>query len=330
MTITRRATFLAAAGTLTAPAFARVAAAQGRFPSRPIRVIVPFAPGQANDIVARVIADKLSELRWRDARFVVENRAGAGGTIGMQAAAAAQPDGHSLVFGSLATFAINPALMRNLPYNVERDFAPVTRVFQGGLILIVSARAPDGDLAALMRRARAGGLTYASSGPGSTQHLCTELFLQGIEARATHVPFRGSGPALTDLSAGVVDFAFESVASALPLVNSGLLRALAVSSSERLSQLPTVPTVAEAANLPRFSAYGTGGFLVPARTPAAIIETLHEGFKTAMNDPGVRTRMTDIGADPMAEGPAPFAAFIRSELEKWREVGRRGEISLDS
>ena len=320
---------LVAAG---AAATTRPAAAQARFPSRPIRVIVPFAPGQANDIIARLLADKAGEIRWQQGRVVVENRAGAGGTIGMAAGAQAQADGYSLVFGSLATFAINPAVMRNIPYDVERDFAPVIRVFQGALVAVVAAKSPDADLASLVRRAKAGGrngLTYASSGPGSTQHLATELFLQGIGAQATHVPYRGSGPALTDLAGGAVDFTFESMASVLPLVQSGVLRALAVTSDAPLPQLPGVPTVADAASLPGYSAYGTGGLLAPARTPPAIIETLYEGFAAAVADPLVRARFADIGTNPISEGPAEFKAFIRTELEKWRAVAKKSEIVLD-
>jgi tripartite-type tricarboxylate transporter receptor subunit TctC len=188
------------------PARAQAHPDNGWTPTRPIRIIVPFPPGQANDILTRLIADKAAELRWSQYRAVVENRAGGGGTIGMQAAAQAAPDGHTLVFGSLATFAINPAIMRNIPYDVERDFAPVIRVFEGALLLVVPARGPDVDLAALVRRLRGvgrEGLTYASSGPGSTQHMAAELFLQGIGARATHVPLYVTGSSADAISAGL-------------------------------------------------------------------------------------------------------------------------------
>ncbi len=333
----------AAAALLTAPLLAtagltgsgaRPACAQAaRFPARPIRIIVPFPPGQANDIFARLIADKASELHWPQQRVIVENRAGAGGTIGMQAAAQAAPDGHTLVFGSLATFAINPAAMRNIPYDVERDFTPVIRVFEGPALAVVPARGPDADLPALVRRLRGaaggGGLTYASSGPGSTTHMAAELFLQGIGARATHVPYRGSGPAMTDLAAGAVEFAFESITVALPLVRSGLLRALAVTSAERLPALPEVPTVAEAASLPGYVAGGSGGLLAPARTPAPVVQALYEGFAAAMADPTVQARFAEANTTPLAEGPEPFAAFIRAELARWREVAQRGNINLE-
>ncbi len=328
----RRALGRAAASLLAAGPLAvgsRRAAAQGRFPDRPLRIVVPFPPGQANDIFARLLADKASDLRWPQHRVVVENRSGAGGTIGTAAVVQAAPDGHTLVFGSLATLAINPVISRNIPYSVTRDLAPVIRVFEGSLLAVVPARGPDADLAALARRARGGGLAYASSGPGSTQHMAAELFLQGIGARATHVPYRGSGPALTELAAGAVDFAFESAQAALPLVRGGQVRALGTTSPNRLAALPEVPTVAEAAGLPGFAVAGSGGLLVPARTPEPVVEALHEGFAAAMADAGVRARFAEIGATPLSEGPAAFAAFIRDELAKWRDVARRGDIAID-
>lgn len=325
----RAALGLAGAALLAAP---RPVLAQPRFPDRPLRIVVPFPPGQANDIFARLIADKASELRWPQHRIIVDNRSGAAGTIGTAAVVQSPPDGHTLVFGSLATLAINPAISRNIPYDVERDLAPVIRVFEGSLLAVVPAASLHTDLAALIRRLRASRdtpLPYASSGPGSTQHMAAELFLQGIEARATHVPYRGSGPAMTDLAAGAVDFAFESVQVALPLLRGGQLRALAVSSAARLPVLPDVPTVAEAAGLRDYRVYGSGGLLVPARTPTPIIEALYEGFAAAMADEAVRARFRDIVATPLAERPEDFARFIRAELAKWREVARRGDIRLD-
>ncbi|WP_376094759.1 Bug family tripartite tricarboxylate transporter substrate binding protein [Roseomonas sp. CCTCC AB2023176] len=298
-------------------------------PTRPVRLIVPFPPGQANDIFARIIAERANEGAFAGGRIVVENRGGAGGTIGMQSVVVAPPDGHTLVFGSLATLAINPAIMRGVPYDPERDFAPVVRVFEGHLVLVVPAQGPHADVASLIKEVKAGGTDYASSGPGSTQHMGAELFLQGLGARATHVPYRGSGPALADVATGAVDFAFESGASAMPMVRAGLLRALAVSSAARQPALPEVPTVAEAAGLPGYAVLGSGGILAPARTPQAVLAGLYEGLAAALADPTVRARITEAAATPIAEGPDPFAAFIRSELAKWREVARVGDIRLE-
>ena len=299
-----------------------------RFPTRPIRIVVPFPPGQTNDIFARLLADKATELRWRDTRVIVDNRAGGGGTIGMQAVARAAPDGYTLAFGSLATLAINPALMRNLPYDVEREFVPVLRVFEASLLLVVPAAGPS-DVEALLRQSRGGRLTYASSGPGSTQHMASELFLQRAGVRATHVPYRGSSQAMTDLVAGAVDFAIEAVAVALPLVQAGQLRGLAVTSSERVPQLPSVPTAAEAAGMPGYVAVGSGGLLAPAGTPPEAVQILHDGFRAALADQAVQQRFTDLACSPVNESAAAFGAFIRAERAKWQEVARRGDITLD-
>ncbi|WP_338662413.1 tripartite tricarboxylate transporter substrate-binding protein [Pararoseomonas sp. SCSIO 73927] len=314
---------LAAAGIAAAPrAFAQA------WPSRPVRIVVPFPPGQANDIFCRLLADKASENRFRANRVVTENRPGAGGTIGMQAVARAAPDGYTLGFGSLASLAINPAIMRNMPYDAERDFAPVIRVFQAPLLLLVSKDGPR-DVAELVRRLRAGGMNYGSSGPGSTQHMGSELFLQGIGAQAQHIPYRGSGPVMTDLMAGSLGFVMESTASAIPLVRDGQVRALAVTDTARRPQLPEVPTLEEATGLTDVTTLGSGGIVAPASTPPAVIETLHEAFGEAMRDPAIRARFEEQATTPLAEGPAGFAAFLRAEQSKWKRVAERGKIVIE-
>ncbi|MBI0436181.1 tripartite tricarboxylate transporter substrate binding protein [Roseomonas sp. KE0001] len=326
--LTRRglAAVLAAPALLAAARPAR--AAQPWTPSKPIRIVVPFTPGQANDIFARLLADKASELSWPQARVIVENRAGAGGTIGMQSVAQSPPDGSTLVFGSLATLAINPAVMSNVPYDPERDFLPIIRIFEGPLVVVVPGKSPDRSLADLVRRIRSGNLTYASSGPGTTGHLGTELFLQGLDARATHVPYRGSGPALTDVSSGAVDFSFESAAATQPLIASGMLRALAVSSADRVPGMD-LPTVAEAAGLPGYSVSGSGGVLAPAKTPPDVVAGLHAGFARAMTDAKLRARIAEASTRPLSEGPQEFARYIHDERQKWAEVARRGNIRIE-
>ncbi|WP_424134974.1 Bug family tripartite tricarboxylate transporter substrate binding protein [Roseomonas chloroacetimidivorans] len=298
------------------------------YPSKPIRIIVPFPPGQANDIFCRLLADKASEGRFRANRVVTENRPGAGGTIGMQAVARSAPDGYTLGFGSLASLAINPAIMRNMPYDAERDFVPVIRIFEGPLILVVPKDGPR-DVPELIRKLQAGGMNYGSSGPGSTQHMGTELFLQSIGAGATHVPYRGAGPMLADLMAGSLGFAMESAASTLPLVREGQLRALAVTSAARRPQLPEVPTLAEAAGLAGFTVLGTGGIVAPAGTPAPVVQILGETLMEAMVDPALRARFDEQGTTPLAEGPAEFAAFLRKEQAKWKGVAERGNIVIE-
>ncbi|MBB5694975.1 Bug family tripartite tricarboxylate transporter substrate binding protein [Muricoccus pecuniae] len=316
----------AALGLLLAAAAARAQAQS--FPTRPVRIIVPFPPGQANDIFCRLMADKVSEGRFKGSRVVTENRAGASGTIGMQAVARAAPDGYTLGFGSLATLAINPATMRNIPYDAERDFVPVIRIFEGPLLLIVPKDGPR-DAAELVRRLKAGGANYGSSGPGSTQHMTGELFLQGIGVAAQHIPYRGAGPMLTDLMAGSLGFAFESAGSALPLVRDGQLRALGVTSDTRQKHLPDLPTVAEAAGLPGFTSIGSGGVVAPAGTPAPVLDTLYEAFAEAMRDPGVKARFDEAGTTALAEGPQEFAAFLRAEQVKWKAVAQRANIVME-
>lgn len=314
---------LAAAGIVAAPrAYAQA------WPSRPVRIVVPFPPGQANDIFCRLLADKASEGRFRANRVVTENRPGAGGTIGMQAVARAAPDGYTLGFGSLASLAINPAIMRNMPYDAERDFVPVIRVFQAPLVLLVPRDGPR-DVAELVRKLKAGGMNYGSSGPGSTQHMGSELFLQGIGAQAQHIPYRGSGPALTDLMAGSLGFVMESTASAIPLVRDGQLRALAVTDTARRPQLPEVPTMAEATGLQDVTTFGSGGIVAPAGTPTAVIETLYAAFGEAMRDPTVRARFEEQATTPLADGPAEFAAFLQAEQAKWKGVAERGKIVIE-
>ncbi|MCR0985194.1 Bug family tripartite tricarboxylate transporter substrate binding protein [Roseomonas populi] len=314
---------LAGAGLAAAPrAFAQA------YPSKSVRIIVPFPPGQANDIFCRLLADKASEGRFRANRVVTENRPGAGGTIGMQAVARAAPDGYTLGFGSLASLAINPAIMRNMPYDAERDFAPVIRVFQAPLVLLVPKDGPR-DVAELIRKLKAGGMNFGSSGPGSTQHMGSELFLQGIGASATHVPYRGAGPMLTDLMAGSLGFAMESTASAIPLVRDGGLRALAVTDTARRPQLPDVPTLAEATGLRDSTTYGSGGIVAPAGTPPAVIEALYEAFGEAMRDPTVRARFEEQATTPLAEGPQAFSAFLKAEQAKWKGVAERGKIVIE-
>ncbi|MBI0538555.1 tripartite tricarboxylate transporter substrate binding protein [Roseomonas sp. KE2513] len=317
------AQLLIAAGITAAPrAFAQA------WPSRPVRIIVPFPPGQANDIFCRLLADKASEGRFRASRVVTENRPGAGGTIGMQAVARAAPDGYTLGFGSLASLAINPAIMRNMPYDAERDFVPVIRVFQAPLVLLVPKEGPR-DAAELVQKLRAGGMNYGSSGPGSTQHMGSELFLQGIGAQAQHIPYRGSGPALTDLMAGSLGFVMESTASSIPLVRDGQLRALAVTDTARRPQLPEVPTMAEATGLQDVTTFGSGGIVAPAGTPIAVIEALYAAFGEAMRDPTVRARFEEQATTPLAEGPAEFAAFLKAEQAKWKGVAERGKIVIE-
>lgn len=303
------------------------AAAQPEGPRQPIRLIVPFSPGTGSDTIARLLANELA------GRFpqplVVENRGGAGGITGTEQGARAAPDGLTLTLGTNSTLVVNPLLNPRVQYNVERDFAPVAGLARTYYAVVTANRAgAPQTLNALIERLRGGGGTYGSSGVGTVTHLASELLAKRIGAAATHVPYRGSGPAMTDVAGGAVDFAFESAAAAQPLVASGMLRALAVSSARPTPGLD-LPTVAEAASLPGYAVNGSGGVLAPARTPAATIAALHEGFAAAMADATVRARITEAGTIPLAEGPEAFGRFIRDERRKWAEVARRGAIRIE-
>jgi len=319
-----RRSILAAA--LVAPA---AAPAQPAWPARPIRVIVPFPPGQATDIMARLMAERLQPRLGQN--LVVENRGGGASIPGMEAVMHAAPDGYTLGMASSGPLAINPSVMSRLPYDVERDFSPIALVFTTPLIAVAHPSLPYADLAALVAAARAapGSIDYASGGPGSSLHLAAEAFAQRANIQLTHVPYRGSGPAMADLIAGNVKLMFDSLASALPHIRAGRIRALGVTSAQRMPQAPEIPTAAEAANLPGFEAVGWAGLIAPARTPAPIIDRLAEEALAIVRSPATAERIVELGATPAPLGPQAFAQFIRDELQKWRAVAQAGNVRLD-
>ncbi|UFN49480.1 tripartite tricarboxylate transporter substrate binding protein [Roseomonas sp. OT10] len=323
----RRVLGVAALAALARPALVQPALAQS-WPSRPIRYIVTFPPGGSGDALARVLAPVVGERLGQP--IVVENRPGAGGNIGMDAVAKAAPDGYTLGQGPAGALTVNPSLYPALPFDPLRDFAPVTMLGGTPFLLAVRARSELHGLGDLLTaaRARPDRLTVAHGGVGSAMHLTAELLNQAGQIRLITVPYRGVGPSLTALLSGDTDLAVLDPPAALPLIADGQIRALAVSSPQRMPQLPDVPTVAEA-GLGGFESLGWLGLVAPAATPAPILARLHEVFTGALRDPAVLERLNTIGVTAQPTTSAEFAAIIRSETEKWGKVVRAAGIRVE-
>ncbi len=291
------------------------------YPNRPIRLIAPFVPGGPTDIVARVVAQKLSDNLKQT--VVVDNRGGAGGSVGMQLAASAAPDGYTFVLGSSGNLAVNPALEPNLPYHPIRDFQPITQTTSGPQIVVIPVSLPVKNIQDFIALAKAkpGQLNYASGGTGTTTHLGVELFKLSAGVNIVHVPYKGTGQALTDVMTGQVQMMMSSALPALPHVKSGKLRGLAVTSAKRAAAYPELPTLAES-GLPGFETTSWHGMLLPARTPKAISERAHAELVKALTAPDVKERFAAVGMDTVASTPAEFTAYITSESRKWEKVIR--------
>ncbi len=317
-----RRTLLAAGALLPGAAFA-----QAEYPNRPVRIIVPFPPGQATDIVTRLIADELSR-RWPQ-RVVVENRAGGAGVPALEAGARAPADGYTLINGTSGTLGINPGVIQRLPYDPLRDFAPITNVAMVPLMIIAHPSFPAQTLDALLAKARAepGRIDVASAGPATSQHMACEMFAHQAGIQLNIVHYRGSGPAVTDLIAGNIPVMFDSVASALPHIRSGRARAIAVTMRVRVAQLPETPAIAE--RLPGYEAAGWSGLVAPAGTPPDIVRKINADVVAILGEPAVIERIAGLGmiADPGT--PAAYAAFVAAEIAKWREVARIANVRLD-
>jgi tripartite-type tricarboxylate transporter receptor subunit TctC len=313
---------------LSALPLARPALAQGAWPARPVRVIVPFAPAGATDILGRLTATELGNALGQS--FVVENRAGAGGNIGSDLVAKSPPDGYTLLFGAAGNIGINPSLFANIPYDPARDLAPISLIAEVTNILVVhpSVNARSVEELIALGRATPGGLVYASSGNGSTIHLSAELFASMTRLPMTHVPYRGSGPAMADLLAGRVALMFDNLPSALPHVREGRLRALAVTAARRSPVLPDLPTIAEA-GVPGYEATSWFGLFAPAGTPREIVDRMAREMAAFARRPEVAERIRALGAEPITNTPAEFAAMVRTEIDKWGAVVRASGARAD-
>ena len=314
-----------AAGAAALPAVSRVARAQA-YPSRPVRIIVPAAPAGPTDILARLMGQWLSERLGQ--QFVIENRTGAGGNVGTEAVVRASPDGYTLLMvSSLNT--INATLYEKLSFNFIRDIAPVASVIRYPSVMVVNPSVPVKSVREFIAYAKAnpGKIHMASGGTGTPPHLAGELFKMMAGVNLVHVPYRGAGPALTDLLGGQVQVYFPSTPASIEYIRAGRLRALAVTAGTRLDVLPDIPTVAEF--VPSYEASFWFGVGVPKDTPAEIIETLNKEINAGLADPKLKARMAALGGVPMPMSPVGFRRFIAEETEKWGNVIRALNIKAD-
>lgn len=309
---------------LLAMAIQPIALAQGNYPNRPVRIIVPNAPGSSGDITARLIAQPLSERLGQ--QVVVDNRAGAGTMIGGEIAAKSPPDGYTLLMG-FATLAINPAIYKKVPYDALRDFAPITEVVFLPGILVAHPSLPVKSVKELivLAKARPGEIPFASAGKGGYSHLSMELFMSMAGIRMLHVPYKGTGPGVIDLLAGHISVGTFNALSAVPHVRSRKLRALGVTSARRAVVVPEVPTIAEA-GVPGYETTQWLGLLAPAGTPREIIVRLHKESVAVLRMPDIKERLAKDGAEPVASSPEEFAAHIGSETTKWAKVVKSAGI----
>jgi tripartite-type tricarboxylate transporter receptor subunit TctC len=308
--------------------FASPGWAQQDYPTRTVRIIVPFAPGGSTDIFARYIADKLAPALAQP--VVVENRTGAGGNIGAEAVARAAPDGYTLLMATTGVMSINNALYPNMTYDAAKDFEPVIFVASITNVLVVPPELPANSVRELIALAKEkpGSLSFGSSGAGSSTHLSSELFKSMAGIDVLHVPYKGSSQALTDLIAGRIAMIIDNMPGAISFIRAGRLRALGVTGNKRSPALPEVPTIAEAA-LPGYESLSWSGIAVPAGTSKEVIARLNRDIATILAQADIREKFAQAGADPVGGSPQEFAAHIRAEREKWSKLIRERGIALN-
>jgi tripartite-type tricarboxylate transporter receptor subunit TctC len=327
-TITRREALAAIAASSIAPAFA-----QSGWPTKPVRIVVPFAAGGTTDILARAIAPELSKAFGQ--QFIVDNRAGAGGNVGAEIVAHAPPDGYTLLMGTVGTHGINKALYAKLPYDPIKDFAPITMV--AGVPNVMEMPVEKAKQYGIENvrdfikyaKEHPGKLNMASSGNGTSIHLAGELFKSMTGTYLVHFPYRGSGPALMDMVSGTMDVMFDNLPSSLPQIKAGKLKALAVTSRQRSAVLPDVPTVEEAAGLKGFDATSWFGLLAPAGAPPDIVNRIQQEVAKSLGTPAVKEKLLSQGAIPSGNTPAEFAKHIAAEHVKWAKVVKDSGAKVD-
>ncbi|HEY9278571.1 MAG TPA: tripartite tricarboxylate transporter substrate binding protein [Eoetvoesiella sp.] len=324
----RKITTYLSAITVAVGALAPVASqAQENFPNRPIKLVVPFAPGGGNDVFARLVAQKLSTDLPQ--QVVVENKPGAGGNIGSKYVASSKADGYTLLLGHTGTMSINPTLYANLGYDPREELTPVASIASTPLALVVNKNSPFTTLGDLLKKAKADpdSLNYASSGAGTGNHLAAVLMDQNAQVKTTHIPYRGTGPALADLLGGQVDFTFSVIPPVLGTLKAGQLRALAITGEKRSALLPDVPTMAEA-GLPDTVSVLNYGILAPKETPESVISYLHEKIGAVLKDPEVIERFNKEGADVVVSSNEEYKKVLETDREKWAKVLKDADITL--
>ena len=323
--------WLAACAALTAAPGA--AWAQSTWPNKPVRVVVPFAPGGTTDILARALAPELSQAFGQ--QFIVDNKPGAGGNVGSDQVAKSAADGYTLLMGTVGTHGINQSLYPKMPFDPIKDFAPITLVAGVPNVLVMNPAKAEAagirNVADLIKYAKAnpGKLNMASSGNGTSIHLSGELFKSMTGTFLVHFPYRGSGPALLDLIGGTMDLMFDNLPSAMPQIKAGKLKALAVTTAQRSAALPDVPTIAEAGPVKGFEASSWFGLLAPVGTPVDIINRIQHESAKALGTPALKERLLSQGAIPSGITPAEFAAYIASETKKWAQVVKVSGAKVD-
>jgi len=311
--------------TVTANAFAQTA---DSYPNRSITMVVAFPAAGTTDILARLIGQKLTD-KFKQT-VVVENRPGAGGNIGTAFVAKAAPDGYTIIMGTIGTQSINPSLYKKMPYDAAKDFAPITRAAMVPNLLVVNKDAPFNTLPEMMAydKANPGKLTYGSSGNGTTLHLSGELFNLMSGSKITHIPYKGSTPAVADLMGGQISMIFDNMPSVIQQVKSGRLKALAVTSAQRNPQLPEIPTIQEV-GVVGYEVWSWFGLLAPAATPKPIVDKLNASIVDIIKQPDVQAKIIELGAVPVPETSAEFGAFIEAETLKWAKVIKEAGIGMD-
>jgi tripartite-type tricarboxylate transporter receptor subunit TctC len=309
-------------------AFCWVSASAQTYPNRVIHLVAPFAPGGSNDIIARILGERLAETLGQP--VVIENRAGAGGVIGTDAVAKSKPDGYTLMIGATSTMAANPSLYANMNLDPTRDLTPITQIASGPFVLAIPSALPVktvGELVALAK-ARPSEVNFGSSGVGSSLQLTAELFKSMTGTNVVHVPYRGLGPALADLVSNRIQFVFSDMVGLLPFVQSGQLRALAVTSAKRFPDLPDLPTLSES-GVPGYDATSWYGILGPKGLPEPIVAKLNADISKIVHDPAMKQKFATLGVEPITGTPAQFTQLIRSEMDKWRAVVRTANIKVE-
>ena len=305
-----------------------VGAQTDKWPAKPITYIVPFAAGGTTDVLARIIAQKLSAAVGQP--VIVDNKPGAGGNIGSDFVAKAAPDGYTILGGTISSHAINPSLYPKMPYDAVKSFVPITLIGTNPLVLIVPPNSTATTLKELLAQAKAkpGSITFASAGNGTSQHLAGEMLKSAAGIDVIHVPYKGSGPAIQDLMGGQVAMMFDTTVVAAPQIKGGKVRALGVTSAKRVKGFENIPTMGEA-GLPGYEVTSWQGIFAPAATPPAIVARLNSEIVKILNTPEVRERLEGLGIEPVANTSEEFAAFQKAEIAKWAKVVKEGNVKID-